>query len=40
MCGCALDARAGAKNGVRMRALHIKKMCAMCVRVRTKIRSH
>ena len=33
-------ARAGAKNGVRVRAPHSIKMCAMCVRVQLKIRAH
>ena len=38
---CAVaGARAGAKTGVRVRAPHIIKMCAMCVRVRPKIRAH
>ena len=30
----------GAKTGVRVRAAHTTKMCAMCVRVRMKIRIH
>ena len=33
-------ARAGAKTEVRVRACGGTKMCAMCVRVRTKIRAH
>ena len=33
-------ARAGAKTDVRVRAPLTMKMCAMCVRVRTKIRAH
>ena len=37
---CDERARAGAKTGVRVRACGVTKMCAMCVRVRTKIRAH
>ena len=38
---CAVvGARAGTKSGVRVRAPHTIKMCAMCVRVRPKNRAH
>ena len=47
MCACAsacargyARVHAGAKTGVRVRALQTTKMCAMCVRVCTKIRAH
>ena len=36
---CA-GARAGAKAGVRVRALHTIKMCELCMRVLSKIHAH